>query len=179
MYPEIKDDEQVTISDLINKMKECLKDTDIEPHNFPHMKYVLKSYFENRNVISQIDGKQNTVTLKTTASKFWTCDEKNNIIEAAAKFTKQDIRDISQTKETYRSVEDLSTDTAMRFLPPSLLLLLKTLFCGKDSRKQIASISQAFMQATRHSLRMAPLLIGLGDFPAHIVKWKRLKGVLL
>ena len=146
-YIEMNDDEQVTVSDLINKMKEYLEDTDTEPYSFPHMKNELKRHFQDRIVISEIDGKQNIVTLKTTASKILynfhqqtrqgECDEKKYIIEAAAKFIKQDIRDISQTKDTYPSVEDLSTDTAMQFLPSSLLQLLNILLCAKDSRSKL------------------------------------------
>jgi hypothetical protein len=171
-YLEINDDEQVTISDLIDKMKEFLTNTDIEPYSFPHMKSELKRHFQDRIVITEINGKQNVVTLTTTASKILhnfhqqtqqkEGDEKNQIIEAAAKLIKQDIREMSQTRDTYPSTEDLSTETAKQFLPPSLLLLLMTLFCGKDSRSKIPSIGQAIMQATRPRILLAPLLIGLG-----------------
>ena len=44
-YLEINDDEQVTITDLMNKMKDYLRDTDIEPSSFPHMKSELKKHF--------------------------------------------------------------------------------------------------------------------------------------
>ena len=40
------DDEQVTINDLISKMKEYLQDTDIEPYSFPRMKSELKKTFQ-------------------------------------------------------------------------------------------------------------------------------------
>jgi len=96
------------------------------------------------------------------------CDEKNHMIMAAVNFLKQDIRNISQTNDAYVSVGDLSTDTAMWFLLPPLLLLFKTLFCGKDSRSKIASIDQTIMQATLTRLLMAPLLIGLGVQMHHV-----------
>ena len=68
-YLENNDDEQVTIIDLINKMKEYLKGTDIEPYSFPHMKSELTNYFKDRIIITEINGKQYVVTFQTTASK--------------------------------------------------------------------------------------------------------------
>jgi len=171
-YLENNDDEQVTINDLISKMKEYLQDTDIEPYSFPHMKSELKKHFSDRIIITEINGKQNVVTFHTTASNILhnfhqqtmqdKKDEKTHIIEAAAKFIKQDIKDLDQTRNTYPTAAEISTETALEFVPPSLQQLLNTIFCGKDRSTKIASIGQAIMQATRPRILLAPLQIGLG-----------------
>ena len=75
-------------------------------------------------------------------------DEKTSIIETAAKFIQQDIKDVVQTKDTYPSAEDLSLESALQFLPPSLRHFLMMLLCGKDTTRKIASIGHAMMQAT-------------------------------
>ena len=67
-YFENNDDEQVTLTDLINTMNECLNDTDIEPYSFPHMKSELKRHFKDRLIITEINGKQNVVTFHTIAA---------------------------------------------------------------------------------------------------------------
>lgn len=97
-YLANNDDEQVTIIDLIQKMTEYLEDTDIEPYSFPHMKCELKKHFKDKIIITEINGKQNVVTFHTTASTILhnlhqqaqhnESDEKNHILEAAAKFIK-------------------------------------------------------------------------------------------
>ena len=79
-------------------MKECPQNVDMEPYSFPHTKNELKSYFQDIIVLSEFDGKQNIVTLKTTVFKIlynWhqetsqkECDENKHITEAAAKFIK-------------------------------------------------------------------------------------------
>ena len=101
------------------------------------MKNELKSYFQDIIFISEIDDKLNIVTLKTIASKILynlhqqtqqrEYDEKNHIIEAIAKLIKQ--RHLSD--KGHLSLDYLPIDTAMRFLPRSLLL-----FCETDSRSK-------------------------------------------
>lgn len=181
-YLENNDDEQVTITDLLNKMEEYLRDTDVEPYSFPHMKSELKKHFKDRIIITEINGKQNVVTFHTTAAKILhnfheqtsqkESDEKANIIEAAAKFIKQDIKNTTQTKDVYPSAEDLSPDKAIEFLPPSLHQLLLILFCGKNTTCKIASIGQAIMQAARPRVLQAPLQFGLGVQMHHLFQSK-------
>ena len=66
-YFEENDDEQKTIADLVEKMREYCQDTNSTAYGFTHMKNELKKHFGDQIVITEIDGKSNVVTLKSTA----------------------------------------------------------------------------------------------------------------
>ena len=83
------------------------------------------------------------------------------IIKTAANFIKQDIRDILQTRVTYPTVDDLTADSALNYLPSSLQDMLSIITCGKDTTK-VASIGQSLMQSSCPRILLAPLQIGLG-----------------
>lgn len=172
------DDEQVTIADLIEKMKESLTGTDIEPYSFPHMKQELLNYFGDRIIITEINGKQNVVTFQTTASKILhefhqksttnLIDEKKSIIQTAGRLIKQDIKNIVQNRDFYPTVEDINENCAFEYLPESLQELLTAVVCRKDSKLIIASIGQSIIQAARPHVLLAPLQVGLGVQMHHL-----------
>ena len=167
------DGELVTINQLIEKMEEFIGESDETAYHFTYMKEKLKMHFGNRIVISEVNGKQNVVTLHSTASsilhdfykqpKEQNCvDEEKRIIETAAKLIKTDIQGIVQSKDVYASCEEISsTENALSFIPDSLCLLLKVLFSNHDETK-LVSIGQAIMQASRPRGILAPLQVGLG-----------------
>ena len=66
-YLEDNDDEQITINDLIDLMNQKLADTDYEAYGYTHMKTKLKEHFGERIVQTEINGKPNVVTFRTTA----------------------------------------------------------------------------------------------------------------
>lgn len=181
-YLETNDDEQVTIGDLVDKMAEYLKETDIEPYGVHYMKEKLKEHFQDRIVVTEINGKRNVVTFRTTAARILhnfheqtakgEQDEKTCIIEAAAKFIQQDIKEIVQPKDAYPSAEDLSLGSAVQFLPTCLQHFLTMLFYGKDTTRKIASIGHAIMQAARPRVLLAPLQVGLGVQLHHLFQSK-------
>lgn len=66
---EDNDDEQTSIGDLIDKMREYLPDSHKEKaYGFTYMKYKLEGHFGDRIIISEIAGKPSVVTFKTTAA---------------------------------------------------------------------------------------------------------------
>ena len=181
-YFQNNDDETVSVQDLMEKMRELLCDTGVEPYGLTHMKNEIQQHFNEKVVITANQGKENIVTLHTTASqiidKFHqesTKDEdqeKKLIIESAAKLIKQDIKEVKQVKDIYPDLEDLSTETCLQFIPQSLLQFLQSLLSGKKADNKIASIGQALMQAVRPNAITAPLQLGLGVQMHHLFQSK-------
>lgn len=170
-YFQQNDDEQKTIGDLIEKMKEYCEDKGAV-YGFTHMKNELQKHFGDQIIITEIAGKSNVVTLKSTATQILhdfhlkseeeDCDKHQEIIKAAAKLIKHDIKEINQPSDVYPAISGISSiDDNLNFIPNSLYTFLTLLFVGAQPRK-IASIGQAIIQATRPRALMAPLQIGLG-----------------
>ncbi|CAC5414987.1 unnamed protein product [Mytilus coruscus] len=102
------DDEQISISDLVEKMDEMC---DGNAYSQMYLKKRLKQHFGDEINITDIPGKKSVVTLRETV----TCilhdyyqrtsnsnpdDEKRAMIKAAAKLIKSDIRSVDATKST-------------------------------------------------------------------------------
>lgn len=166
-----KNDTEVTIIDLIRKMKEF---TGGDCYSHSKMKEELKKHFGDEIIITEMDGKANVVTFQRTTwsilHSFYstpeTTDEetqKDNIIRAAAELIKSDIKKINTSRKEYPSPDSTFSITAnLDFVPKSLQTFLGEIFSGKDTDVKVASIGQAIMQAARPRILIAPLQIGLG-----------------
>ena len=174
-YLEDNDDEQTTINDLIDFMNQKLADTEYEAYSYPHMKMKLQELFGERIVLTEINGKPNVVTFRTTARAVLqdyyskqqqesnTTDEKIKLVQAAAKLIKEDIKAIETFHDMYPFCNNLKSEEAsIKYLPDTLRVLLEGLFAGKKAGVKVASIGQAMMQATRPRVLLAPLQFGLG-----------------
>ena len=173
-YLESNDEEQITINELIDKMKEYLEDTDFQPYSFPYMKKRINDHFKDRIIITELDGKSNVVTFRSTAfnilHQFYespkTDDpeaEKFRIIETAAKLIKNDIKSINVDTSQYPSSDEIrSVEDNVEFLPGTLKAFLKNVLVGKDTRIKTASIGQAIMQSVRPRILNTPLQLGQG-----------------
>ena len=171
-YLEENDDEQTTLSDLVSKMQEFCGD-GVAAYTTRHMKTKLLEHFDTDVLISSRGKKTNVVTLRTAAWKILsqyfespqTDDpeaKKLNLITTAAKLIKSDIRGVFGTKDVYPGSEDIkSAQGNLNFVPESLQLFLKTIFCGKENDMKIAAIGQAIMQAARPRTLLSPLQVGL------------------
>ena len=170
-YLKENDDEQITIGDLVIKMKEFLCDANDQPYSAVYMRGKLVEHFGDSIIIARLNGKQNVVTFRSTAKtilqEFYANpqnadseSEKMKIIETASKLIKNDIRTLEASNDEY-PLNIIATDEAVAYLPLSLQQFLKLLFPGKHNIK-VASIGQAIMQATRPRVLLAPLQIGLG-----------------
>jgi len=139
------------------------------------MKTKLQVHFGERLIQTEINGKPNVVTFRTTArvmlqdyyskqqQKQNTAEEKIKLVQAAAKLIKEDIKAIETAHEVYPHCNDLASQEAgIEYLPNILRVLLEELFAGKKAGVKMASIGQAMMQATRPRVLLAPLQFGLG-----------------
>ena len=118
--------------------------------------------------------KHNVVTLRSTAAsilhEFYerqksddSQTERLELIKAAAKLIKSDIKTISSSKMMYPTPEEISSEYAnFQYLPESLRVALRIIFSEKNAEVKIASIGQAIIQAARPRILIAPLQIGLG-----------------
>ena len=170
---EENDDEQIAIIDLMNQK---LANTKYEAYSYSHMKAKLQEHFGERIVQTEINGKPNVVTFRTTArvvlqdyysnqqqQKKNTTEEKIKLVQAAANFIKEDIKAIETSHKVYPFCDDLkSQEASIKYLPDTLRVLLEGLFGGKKAGVKVASIGQAMMQATRPRVLLAPLQFGLG-----------------
>ena len=115
---EHDEEEQITFMDLVSKMDEYLADTGLQAYSALYMKKCLLEHFENDIFITEINGKQNVVTLRTTAASIIhdlysygkAEDSQANqlrIVETAAKLIKNDINHM-QSKEEYSTPAEMS-----------------------------------------------------------------------
>ena len=172
-FLERNDEEQTTVSDVVQKMRDALE-VDVEPYSNVYMKKKILEHFGTRILISTVDGKSNVVTFTDTASSILnqyhvearSADpekEKAQLLCAAAKLLKNDIKGLQTNKDDYDVLEKLSTTSeAVNFVPDSLRLFLREIFVGKTVDLKIASIGHAIIQAARPQAVIAPLQIGLG-----------------
>ena len=99
--------------------------------------------------------------------------QKRAIIETAARLIKSDIKSqVSTVKNQYPSSEDLKLDSALSFIPTSLRTALETLFIGKDTRRKVAAVGHAIIQAVRPRAVIAPLQVGLAVQIHHLYRSK-------
>ena len=99
--------------------------------------------------------------------------QKRAIIETAARLIKSDIiSEVSTVTSQYPSSHDLQLDSALAFIPTSLLTALDTLFAGKDTRRKVAAVGQAIIQAVRPRAVLAPLQVGLAVQTHHLYRSK-------
>lgn len=170
-FLEENDDEQITVSDLMEKMEEYLSDSNSEAYGRHHMKTKLLEHFGDKIIITDINGKPNVVTFKTTATSIlqeFHVQQKDvdidaeqlNIIKAAAKLIKNDLKSIATLGDSYPVIAT-DAESHVDYLPATLSTFLGVVLTGKDNSVKLASIGQAIVQAARPRVVIAPLQIGL------------------
>lgn len=169
-FLEENDDEQITINDLVDKMRVTCGDA---AYSVIYMKQKLMEHFGDNIIITEINGKSNVVTLRRTASsilhEFYKQQEsvnnearKSDIIKAAAKLIQSDIKSKIVGKAVYPSPSQVaSLEDNLDYLPVSLKSFLQIIFTRKNAEMKLASIGQAIVQAARPRVVMAPLQVGL------------------
>ena len=157
-FLEENDDEQNTLSDLVDKMREYLAESNTEPYSQRHMKDKLIEHFGGRVIVTTVNGKPNVVTMRQTVAnillEFHTnqskdpITQKKAILEAAAKFILHDIKQMETGQKAYPSSNDVeSVEANLNFLPDSLQFFLGKILTTKDAELKMASIGQAIIQA--------------------------------
>lgn len=188
-YLETHDEEQLTIFDLSNKMKEFLPDEDSLPYGNQYLKSKLKDRYGNSLHIAEGEGLHDIVTMRERASEILRLyfkhqegdeeSQKRAIIETAARLIKSDIKtNVPSVTDQYPSSEMLKLDSTLAYIPKTLHLLLDSLFVGTDNRRKVASIGQAIIQAVRPRATIVPLQIGLGVQTHHLHRSKFLVDTL-
>ena len=61
------DDEQITVNDLVELMDDFLADSESTAYGHTHMKQRLKEHFGDQLIITELNGKSNVVTFRSTA----------------------------------------------------------------------------------------------------------------
>ena len=172
-FLEDNDDEQITVGDLVEKMEEYLNNTDSEAYGRSHMKTKLLDHFGDKIIITDINGRPNVVTFRTTATAILQefhflehqddldiNEEQMNIIKTAAKLIKNDLKSIPTSSDSYPTITT-DAESHVRYLPASLSTFLNLLTSEKNSALKVASIGQAIVQAERPRVVISPLQIGL------------------
>ena len=166
------EDEQLTISDLSNKMAEFLERPE-EAYSQIYMKKKLEDHFGQRIVISSSKQMPNVVTfhntVKSIIQEFYDQpkdaddeQEKERIIKAAAKLIKTEIKNMDVPNNHYPTTDQFSSvQAAVSFVPELLQTFLKDLITAKDIQLKLASLGQALIQAARPRSILAPLQLGL------------------
>jgi hypothetical protein len=172
-YFECNDEEQLTLTDLVNKMAENLEEVQSVPYGKQYLKSKLLEYYGDSLFIAEDDGLHDIVTFRHTSSRILRdyvnemnkYDEeahKKSIIETAAKLIRSDIKtSIKFSKDNYPTTKEINLESALEYIPDSLHMILKHLLMGNDKSRKIASIGQAIVQAVRPRSVIAPLQIGL------------------
>ena len=131
-FLEDNDNEQITVGDLLEKMEEYLNDTESEAYGRLHMKTKLLEYFGDKIIITDINGKANVVTFRTTATAILQefhfrehqddldiNEEQMNIIKTAAKLIKNALKSIPTSSDSYPTITT-DAESHVRYLPASL-----------------------------------------------------------
>lgn len=172
-FLEDNDDEQITVGDLVEKMEEYSNNTESEAYGRSHTKTKLLEYFGDKIIITDVNGKPNVVTLKTTATAIlqefhfreYQDDldinaEQMNIVKTAAKLIKNDIKSIPTSSDSYPTITT-DAQSHVRYLPASLSTFFSLLTSEKNNALKVASIGQAIVQTARPRVVISPLQIGL------------------
>ena len=143
-YLEQNDEEQITVSDSVKCMEDSLIESDQSAYSNKYMKKRLLEHYGDKIIINEINSKPNVVTFRSKAedvlhdfyqqhkTSFDPGDEKNRLVETAAKLIRDDIKSIELSNSAYPSCEELaSEDACIDFLPETLRLLLEKLIIGK------------------------------------------------
>ena len=152
-------------------MKEYLSDTEREAYGRLHMKTKLLEYFKDKIIITDINGKPNVVTFRTTATAILQefhkrqddvdiKEQQMNVIKTAAKLIKNDLKSIATSGDSYPSIAT-DAESHFRYLSASLSTFLEVLVSKKNNLLKVASIGQAIVQGARPRVVIAPPQIGL------------------
>lgn len=171
-YFEEHDEDQLTLKDFADKMEEYLKEYDLEAYTEKHIKHLLLDKYSENIIIGKVSGIENIITFRQTAktilSKFYQQakednveKEKERIIHVVAEILKSEIKEQSTPSDTYTNFNNLTVESSLDFLPPSLKILLSAILTGKNMELVVAAVGQALVQAFRPRAIQAPMQLAL------------------
>ena len=130
-YLEANDEEQFTISDLGNKMKEFLTDKESTPYGYQHLKQKLMEQYGDSIYLAKDGGVHDIVTMREKTSQILRSyfkshgkeeDEetlKSAIIKTAARLIRSDTKTnvpSTVTSDEYPSIEMLKLISALNYI---------------------------------------------------------------
>ena len=161
----VADSDLYTINEFLVKMRELNNGEDVT-YSVRTVKKKLQEYYENHICFSELPGRADVICFKDTASyiinemKRKSIESKDDIIIAAAKIMKAEIRDMPANIGEYPSATDLrSIEFAKQCIPGSLKLLLDYLI---NSELKRLSLRQCITQVSRPRSIIAPIPFGMG-----------------
>ena len=153
-----------TLNEIHQKMLEMSDDTPC--YSNKSLKRKLEEHYGEHIFFAQRPGLPNLVCFKNMAwfilNDFKRKEDQspNDVIAAAAKIIKSDIRELSCDKSKYPEIDKMhDIDYAKRWVPESLLLFLRHLIFSE--LKQV-SIGQCISQCSRPRSMIAPIPFGIG-----------------
>jgi len=168
---EENDEEQLTVTDLEEKMTEYMTEPESVGYGNQYLKSKLVKHYGESIFIAEGEGLHDIVTFREKTSSILRDyfnqpendeeSQKRAIIETAAKLIKSDIKSmIPPLTDEYPNASALELQSALEYIPLGLRWLLGHLFVGKDTSRKIASIGQSIVQAVRPRALVVPLQIG-------------------
>jgi len=158
------DGELHTVTDICNKMVELSEET--ECYHRKYLKTKLIEHYKEHVYVFKSDGRSDIVGFKHMSGFFMeefmkkTNQTSTDMIMAAAKVIKSDIREIQKDKTVYPSLLEMKDfEYESEWVPESLQIFLGLIFPSK--LKQI-SIGQCIVQASRSRSLIAPIPFGIG-----------------
>ena len=164
---EENDEEQLTLTDLANKMNDYLEEQDSVAYGNQYLKSKLLEHYGESIFVAEGKGLHDIVTFREKTSSILRnyfskpeMDEegqKRAIIETAGKLIKNDIKSmILPSNDQYPKASEVEEQSTLEYIPPSLHLLLQNLLVGKNIRKKEASIGQSIIQGAQPRALLAP-----------------------
>ena len=164
------DDEQTTVTDLVEKMSKITSD----PYSTKYMRKKLDQHLGDSVLVTNINGRKDVVTFRTKAAKllqeFYDApkpesenQEKKQIIDAAADLIRNEIKCIPTCKSSYPDIKKLSSlEENLNYVPELLRSFLDRVLAGQSNELKVATIGQCIIQLTRPRVVLAPIPLGLG-----------------
>jgi len=170
-YFESNSENLISLYELISEMKVLCGD---EAYSVVYMKKKIIEHFGGAVMISEMNGRKDVVTFRSTADAVLYAfykkgrdndieSEKAAIIKTAAKLVLNDIKDIEASKIEYPSTEEImSVESNQKCVPESLHQFLNQIIDHKKKERKVISLAQAIVQAAVPRKLIAPLQLGLG-----------------
>ena len=152
------DSEFLTLKELHEKIS--LSKTG-EVYTIKTLKQKLQDKYQDHIYFSEQHGRENIIGFRNMTDRILRelkqkkSQTKEDIIVAAAKLLKADVREMEISTEQYPSIEDIQDQT---WIPESLQTLLKMLISSPVKQQ---SIGQCITQASRPRTLLCPLQVGL------------------
>lgn len=153
-----------SVKEIYAKMKEISGNNDI--YSEKNFRRKLKERYGDHITFNEIPGQSSLVCFKNMTAyimkemKEKAQEKKEDIIIAAAKIIKAELRDLDVGNVLYPTTKDIqNSNQAKEWIPPSLLLLLSHLV---PSELKMFSIGQCITQSSRPRSLICPMQFGLG-----------------